>query len=130
MSDMEPPEGDRHDDTHNEAVEVSPSIIIEHVNLAADIDRRAALVTVKIGEVRVHGVEVWRSRYGRLSVRFPVYRAGSVWAEAFEVSDDRRTEIEIEVLAAFREAKKQQAAEETARENAKRQEEVTDANDH
>ena len=94
-------------------------ITIEHVILAVDLDRRAALVTVKVGELRIRGVEVWRSRSGHLSVRFPAYRAGSNWEEAFELSDDRRTEMETEVLAAFRAAMKRERAEAKAREKAR-----------
>jgi len=85
---------------------------IEHVNLAADIDRRVALVTLKIADICIHGVAIWRSRHGRLRVHFPSYNAGWSWEEAIELPPELRSEVEAEVIAAYKTAKAQAKKEE------------------
>lgn len=104
-------------------------ITIKHVNLAADIDRRTALITVGIGSVRIHGVAIWRSPRGKLSVYFPSFYFGSSRQEAIELPPDLRMEVESQILAAFRDAKKRQKAEEKAREKTLRKTESPNASD-
>jgi DNA-binding cell septation regulator SpoVG len=85
-------------------------VVVERVNLAADLDRRVALVTITIADVRIHGIAIWRSSNGRLGVNFPSYRVGPGWEDAIELSPELRTTVEEEVLAAYREAKKKEKA--------------------
>ena len=85
---------------------------VEYVNLAADIDRRVALVTLKIADICIHGVAIWRSRHGRLRVHFPSYNAGWSWEEAIELPPELRSEVEAEVIAAYKTAKAQAKKEE------------------
>ena len=135
VSEVEQLESDLHNETDREITEsdsgeVTPSIIIEHVNLAADIDRRAAIFTVKIGVIRINGVAIWRSPHGKLRVYFPSFNFGPTREEVIELPPELRTEVESRILATFREAKKKQKAEEKVLEKAQTQREMANANDH
>ena len=79
---------------------------VERVRLCADFDRRVALASVRIGEVLIDGVAVWRSSGGKLRVYFPSYKAGYGWVEAINISAVLRSEIEAEVIAAYKDQKK------------------------
>jgi len=83
------------------------SSAVENIQLGVDMDRRIALASVRIGEVLIHGVAVWRSRHGRLRVFFPSYKSrwGS-WEEAIELNPELRSEAEASVIASYKEAKK------------------------
>lgn len=78
---------------------------VESIALAHEIEHRIALATVRIGDVTIRGVAVWRSRNGRLSVYFPNYWLGSGRDEAVCLPDDLRTQIEADVISAYKEAK-------------------------
>jgi len=78
---------------------------VEHISLAQEMENRIALATVRIGDVTIRGVAVWRSRNGRLRVYFPSYRLGSGWDEAISLPDEVRTEIEADVISAYKQAK-------------------------
>ncbi len=90
---------------------------VEHIALAQEMEHRIALVTVHIGDVTIRGVAVWRSRNGRLRVYFPSYRLGSGWDEAISLPDELRTEIEADVISAYKAAKS--AANKSARNSEK-----------
>ncbi len=83
---------------------------VETISLAADLDRRVALATVRIGEVLIRGVAVWRSRHGALRVYWPSYRLGAGYDEAIYLPEELRAEVEADVIAAYK-AAKQKAAE-------------------
>jgi hypothetical protein len=78
---------------------------VEDIALAQEMEHRIALATVRIGEVQIRGIAVWRSKNGKLSVFFPSYKLGSVWVDAICVPDELRSEIEADVIAAYKEAK-------------------------
>jgi hypothetical protein len=78
---------------------------VEQMNLATDVDNRVALATVRIGEVLIRGIAVWRTRQGRLRVLFPSYRLGSGWDEAICLPEEVRSEVEADVISAYKSAK-------------------------
>ena len=78
---------------------------VETISLAADMDRRIALASVRIGEVLIRGVAVWKTRQGRLRVYFPSYRLGSGWDDAIYLPEELRTEVEADVISAYKTAK-------------------------
>lgn len=82
-----------------------PNTCVESISLTDELDKRVALATVRLGEVQIRGIAVWRSRNGKLSVFFPSYKLGSVWADAIDVPEDLRSEIEADVIAAYKNAK-------------------------
>lgn len=78
---------------------------IESVQLAAELDRRVALATVRLDDLLVSGISVWRSANGRLGVYWPRYWNGAGQAEAISLPAELRSEIEAEVILAYKEAK-------------------------
>lgn len=78
---------------------------VEHISLAQEMEHRIALATIRIGDVTIRGVAVWRSRNGRLRVYFPSYRLDSGWDEAISLPDELRTEIEADIISAYKAAK-------------------------
>ena len=82
-----------------------PNSCVESITLMDEVDKRVALLTVRVGEVEIRGIAVWRSKNGKLSVFFPSYKLGSVWVDAMSVPDELRSEIEADVIAAYKEAK-------------------------
>lgn len=82
------------------------TVKIERINLASDWDRRVALASVRIGQVVIHGIAIWRNPHnGHLRVYLPRYSAAPYgYSDAVELQPELRSEIETEVLAAYREA--------------------------
>jgi hypothetical protein len=80
---------------------------VETMSLAADTDRRIALATVRIGDVLIRGVAIWRTPHGKLRVFFPSYRLGAGWDEAIYLPEELRTEVEADVISAYKTAKAQ-----------------------
>jgi hypothetical protein len=78
---------------------------VETISLSDDLDKRIALATVRLVEVLIRGVAVWRSRHGKLRVYFPSYRLGAGWDEAIYLPEELRTEVEADVIAAYKNAK-------------------------
>jgi len=78
---------------------------VENIRLAVDVDRRVALADVRIGEVLIHGVAIWRSRHGKLRVFFPSYRNGAFYDEAIILNEELRAETEADVIASYKAAK-------------------------
>jgi hypothetical protein len=85
--------------------ETTEKSCVEAISLAPDMDQRIALATVRLGDVLIRGVAVWRSRYGRLRVYFPSYKLGAGWDEAIYLPDELRTQVEADVIAAYKAAK-------------------------
>jgi hypothetical protein len=88
------------------SVETGPEPIVESMHLAVDMDRRVAQCSVRIGDLKIHGVAVWRGKNGRLRVFFPSYRLGfgTAYGDAIELPADLRSRIEAEVIVRYREA--------------------------
>lgn len=75
---------------------------VESIRLADELEKRVALAAIRIGEILIHGVAVWRSGRGRLRVYFPSYKAGYGYAEAIELPQELRSEVEADVIAAYK----------------------------
>jgi hypothetical protein len=78
---------------------------VEKIEFITDLEKRVALATVRIGEVVIRGVTVWRSSNGKLRVYFPNYRRSLGYDEAISLSPDLRAEVEADVIAAYKAAK-------------------------
>jgi len=85
--------------------DVKEKSCVEAVSLAVDMDRRVALATVRIGDVLIKGVSVWRSTNGRLRVYFPSYKLGAGWDDAIYLPEELRSEVEADVISAYKTAK-------------------------
>jgi hypothetical protein len=53
------------------------SVQVEKVELTTEVERRVALATVRLGEVVIRGVAVWKSPRGKLRVFVPSRIAAS-----------------------------------------------------
>jgi hypothetical protein len=85
-----------------------PDIAVEYIRINDEIERRVAIATIRIGDIRILGLTVWRGNKGRLRVYWPRYWNGAGQSEAIELLENLRTEIEAEVIAAYRERTKTQ----------------------
>jgi hypothetical protein len=78
---------------------------VESVDLVRDMDKRVAIATVRLGDVLVRGIVIWRSGNGHLQVFFPGYKQGErFYADAIQVSEDMRTQVEADVISAYKNA--------------------------
>jgi DNA-binding cell septation regulator SpoVG len=76
---------------------------VKNVTLATELDKRVAFAEVVIGEIAIKGITVWRSSNGRLSVYFPSFRtAHRTFDDCVAVPPELRSEVEAEVIAAYR----------------------------
>jgi len=85
--------------------DVKEKSCVEAISLAADQDRRIALATVRLGDVLIRGISVWRSRNGQLRVYFPSYKLGAGWDDAIYLPEELRSEVEADVISAYKTAK-------------------------
>ncbi len=92
---------------------------VESLRLANELEKRVALASVRIGDVLIHGVTVWQSGRGRIRVYFPSFKQGYRWDEAIELSQDLRSEVETDVIAAYKAEKQKQKQAEKQRQGEK-----------
>jgi hypothetical protein len=92
---------------------------VEHIRLADELEKRVALATVRVGEVLIHGVTVWQSGRAKIRVYFPSYKAGYRWDEAIELSQELRSEVEADVISAYKAEKHKQKQAEKQRQGGK-----------
>jgi hypothetical protein len=78
---------------------------VQSLSLVSEIDKRVALATVKIANVTIRGIAVWRSPHGKLRVYFPSFKAGYAYEDAISLPDELRSEIEADVISAYKEEK-------------------------
>jgi DNA-binding cell septation regulator SpoVG len=87
-----------------------PRHAVENVTLGVDWERRVALASVRIGEVLIKGVAVWRGRNGHLRVFWPSYKfseAPGFYTDAIELPPELRADVEAAIIAAYKDAKAQ-----------------------
>lgn len=78
---------------------------VEAITLREDVDHRVAFAAVRIGDVLIRGVTVWRASNGSLRVYFPSYKQGSGFEDAIQLPEVLRTEVEADVIAAYKVAR-------------------------
>lgn len=86
-------------------MQIEEKSCVQGIVLSTEVDRRVALATVRIGEASIRGVAVWKSPHGKLRVFFPSYKVGHGFEEAICLPEDLRSEIEADVIAAYKSAK-------------------------
>jgi hypothetical protein len=78
---------------------------VERILLGStQLDRRVALATVKIGDVSISGVTVWRGGNGKLSVYWPRFWNGAGQSDVISVEPELRGDVEADVIAAYKQA--------------------------
>jgi len=80
-------------------------VSVEKIEFITDMEKRVAFATVRVGEVVIRGVTIWKSPQGRLRVYFPNYRRSLGYDEVISLPPDLRTAVEAEVIAAYKVAK-------------------------
>lgn len=81
---------------------------VHRMTLSTERDKKVGFADIVIGNIAIKGITVWRSPSGKLSVFFPSYNVyGRIWDDCVEVPDDIRSEIEAEVIAAYRAEKRE-----------------------
>jgi DNA-binding cell septation regulator SpoVG len=78
---------------------------VERLQLAQEIDKKVAWASVRIGEVLIHGISVWRGGNGGLRVFFPSYKLGLGLDDAVELPAELRSQVEADVISAYKAAK-------------------------
>lgn len=86
-------------------METGQTSCVKKLTLTADLDKRVALATVRVGDVLISGIAVWRSASGKLWVYFPSHKAGSRFEDTVTLPPGLRSAIEAEVIAAYKSAK-------------------------
>jgi hypothetical protein len=82
---------------------------VETIHLAEDVERRVAFASVRLSDVVIRGIAIWRSPKGHLRVYFPAYRLGSGFDDAIRTSEELRAQLEADVISAYNEATAQNA---------------------
>jgi hypothetical protein len=85
---------------------MEPNRYVQHLMLATEIDKKVAFATVQIGNITIRGIIVWQSPRGKLRVFFPSCSLGYGYEDSVTVPAELRSEIEAEVIAAYRDHKK------------------------
>ena len=87
---------------------------LQRMRLSTEIDKKVAWTDIKIGDITVKGITVWRGGNGRIRVFFPSHPIGRMWEESVELPPDLRSEIEEEIISAYR-AERKKTADETVK---------------
>src|SRR5215472_2582521 len=76
---------------------------VERITLAAERDKKVGFADIKIGDIQVRGLAIWRAGNGKLSVFFPSSMTPNrTWEDTVVVPVELRSEIEAEVIAAYK----------------------------
>jgi len=77
-------------------------VCVENVELATEIEKRVAVATVRLGEVVIRGVGVWKSPQGKLRVFVPSYKRGYGFEDAISLPHDLQAEVDAAVISAYK----------------------------
>ena len=77
---------------------------VETIILAQENERRVAFAGVRLGDVLIRGIALWRSPKGHLRVYFPTYRLGAGFDDLIRIPEELQAQVEAEVISAYREA--------------------------
>jgi len=83
---------------------------VESLNLAQENERRVAFASVRLGEVLIRGIAIWRSPKGHLRVYLPTYRLGAGFDGAIQLPQELRLQVETDVICAYNEATSRSAS--------------------
>lgn len=78
---------------------------IEKIELTAEIERRVALASIRLGQIVIRGVAVWKSPQGKLRVFWPSYKRGHGFEDAIALPSDLKSDVAALVIAAYKDAK-------------------------
>lgn len=88
---------------------------VENLQMAGEIHQHVAHATIRIGEIQIRGVKIWRAKNGRLFTHWPSFKLGFGWEDVIELPAELRTDIEADVISAYKDERKRAAKEEKER---------------
>jgi hypothetical protein len=91
---------------------------VETISLAQESDKRVEFASVRLGDVLIRGIAIWRTPKGHLRVYFPSHRLGAGFDDVIRLPEGLQTQVEADVIAAYREALSE-AEDETQSESSK-----------
>ncbi len=80
---------------------------VENLWMAEEIDQHVAHATIKLGDFKIKGLKIWSTWKGSLYVHWPSYKSAWGWKEVVEISPEQRSDVEADVIASYRDRKKQ-----------------------
>jgi hypothetical protein len=86
-------------------MEKAGNVKVEKIDLTTEIEKRVALATVRLGEIVIRGVAVWKSPRGKLRVFWPSYKRGYGFEDAIALPVDLQAEVDAAVIAAYKDTK-------------------------
>jgi hypothetical protein len=81
------------------------NVNVEKIDLITDLERRVALAAVRLGDVVIRGVAVWKSPRGKLRVFWPSYKRGYGFEDAVSLPVELQAEVDAVVIAAYKHTK-------------------------
>jgi hypothetical protein len=81
--------------------EARTKVQIERIIPAKDRDKIVAVADIKVGDVGVRGLKIWKSATGKLSVFFPSHKLGESWEEYVSFPKELHAEVEAKVISAY-----------------------------
>ena len=84
---------------------------VESLVLTQEIPQHVAHVTVKVGNITVNGLKIWRAKNGRIYVHWPSFKQGFSWEDVVKLDPDLRSDIEADVISAYKDERKRAAKE-------------------
>jgi hypothetical protein len=77
---------------------------VETISLAQENDRRVAFASIRLGDVLIRGIAVWRTAKGHLRVYFPSHRLGAGFDDVIRLPEELQTQVEADVISAYKDA--------------------------
>ncbi|MGO9590631.1 MAG: hypothetical protein ACLP3K_11380 [Candidatus Acidiferrales bacterium] len=95
---------------------MDPNKYVEKIALAVEREKKVGFADIRIGDIKVRGITVWRSGNGQLRVYFPRYRPEHrMFVDCVDVPPEMRSEIKAEIIAAYRAKKRESEQAESAK---------------
>lgn len=92
--------------------EARTKIQVERIIPATDRDKVVAVADIKVGDVGVRGLKIWKSATGKLSVFFPSHKLGEYWEEYVSFPKELHAEVVAKVISAYKATQQPSSSEE------------------
>ena len=84
---------------------------VESLVLTQEIPQHVAHVSIRIGDLKISGLKIWRAKNGRIYLHWPSFKSDWRWLEVVELDPDLRSDIEADVISAYKDERKRAAKE-------------------
>lgn len=93
--------------------EAKQEIQVARIILEKDRDKLVAVADIKVGDIGVRGLKIWKSAKGKLSVFLPSHKLGEYWEEYVSFPTELRAEVVAKVISAYNQATSKNDAKES-----------------